>query len=114
MSKAGSAACSGVRVLPVARMRLAAAWSPARLTDSTTASLPLAEAEGREGAARRIAARDPLVDVVRQPGDHQLEVALVAPEPGERVVGRGLAGEAGGDALAPDRPRSGSIRAGST
>src|ERR1700722_13473077 len=39
-SNAGSAASSGVSVFVVPMMRLAAAWSPARLTDSITASLP--------------------------------------------------------------------------
>src|SRR6185437_8047135 len=40
-SNAGSAASAGVSAFPAPMMRLAAAWSPVRLTDSTTASLPL-------------------------------------------------------------------------
>ncbi len=39
-SKAGSAACLGSASSPVAKIRFAAAWSPAQLSNSTTASLP--------------------------------------------------------------------------
>ena len=69
-------------------MRLAAAWSPAR-------ELAVAEAEGRERAHRRIAAHDPLVDAMREGRDHQLQVALIAPEPGQFIVGLRLADEGG-------------------
>ena len=52
------------------------------------------EAEGGKRASGGITAHDPFVDLVRKSGDHQLEVALVASEPGGRVLGLGLAGEA--------------------
>jgi hypothetical protein len=55
----------------------------------------VAKAEGRERPRRRIAARDPLVDAMREARDHQLQVVLVAPEPGQFIVGLRLAGEGG-------------------
>jgi hypothetical protein len=55
----------------------------------------VAEAEGRERSCRRIAAHDPLVDAMREARDHQLQVALIAPEPGQFTVGLGLADEGG-------------------
>ena len=76
-------------------MRLAAAWSPARLTDSTHREFAIAEAKRRERARRRIAAHDPLVDAMREARDHQLQIALIAPEPGQFIVGLGLADEGG-------------------
>ena len=54
-----------------------------------------AETEGRERARRRIAAHDPLVDAMRKARDHQLQVALIAPEPGQFIVGFWLADEGG-------------------
>jgi hypothetical protein len=57
--------------------------------------LAIAEAEGRERARRGIAAHDPMVDPMREAGDHQLRVALIAPEPGQFIVGLRLADEGG-------------------
>src|SRR5271165_2551145 len=51
--------------------------------------LAVPEAEGCEGACLGIAAKNPLIDAVRQPRDLQLEIALVAPEPRQRFIGRG-------------------------
>jgi hypothetical protein len=55
----------------------------------------IAEAKRRERSRRRIAAHDPLVDPMREAGDHQLQVALIAPEPGQFIVGLRLADEGG-------------------
>jgi hypothetical protein len=55
----------------------------------------VAKAEGRERVRRRIAAHDPLVDAVREAGDHQLQVALIAPKPSQFIVGLRLADEGG-------------------
>ena len=57
--------------------------------------LAVAKAEGRERPRRRIAAHDPLVDAMRKARDHQLQVALIAPEPGQFIVGFWLADEGG-------------------
>jgi hypothetical protein len=54
-----------------------------------------AKAEGRERPRRRIAAHDPLVDAMREVGDHQLQVALITPEPGRFIAGLRLADEGG-------------------
>jgi hypothetical protein len=93
-SNAGSAASSGVSVLVVPMVRLAAAWSPA-VDRFHHRELALTKAEGRERPRRRIAAHDPLVDAVREAGDHQLQVALIAPEPGQLIVGLRLAEKGG-------------------
>ena len=84
-------------------------WSPPRLTVSTAASLPLRKPNIAKARARGIAARHPLIDAVREPGDLQLEIALIAPEPGKRVIGLRLAGQAARDAAWPDRSRSAPI-----
>ena len=47
--------------------------------------LAVAETEGRESARRGIAAHHPAVDAVREAGDLQFEIALIAPEPRQRV-----------------------------
>ena len=85
--------------------------SPPRLTVSTTRKLAVLEAEHGEGAARRVAARHPWVDAVRQAGDLQFQIALIAPEPRQRVIGRALAEDRPRPRIWPDRWRSARIPA---
>ena len=78
----GSAASSGVSVFVVPMMRLAAAWSPARLTDRP----PPACRRGNRRSRTRASPdrRAPPAGRRHARGrDHQLEVALIAPERGK-------------------------------
>jgi hypothetical protein len=94
-SNAGSAASSGVSVFVVPMMRLAGGVVAGAIDRFDHPELAGAETEGRERPRRRIAAHHPLVDAMRKARDHQLQVALVAPEPGQFIVGLRLADDGG-------------------
>ncbi len=87
-------------------------WSPPRLTVSTAASLP----SRKPNAAKARVAGSPRVTQwstpCARPGDLQLEVALIAPEPGRANRRARACRRGGGRRIWPDRSRSARIRAG--